>query len=66
MGRRTNYGFEKRQREIKKQKKNERKAEKKRQDALARAAQQDEDAPGEVEPEGPAAENVVAPRRSTS
>ena len=35
MGRRTNYGFEKRQREIRKQKKNEEKAEKKRQaDAL--------------------------------
>ena len=51
MGRRTNYGFEKRQREIKKQKKNERKAEKKRQDAMARTEQQGEDAPGKVEPE---------------
>ncbi|MDP2469902.1 MAG: hypothetical protein Q8W45_05920 [Candidatus Palauibacterales bacterium] len=30
MGRRTNYGFEKRQREIKKQKKKEEKAERKR------------------------------------
>ena len=52
MGRRTNYGFEKRQREIRKQKKNEEKAEKKRQDAMARAAQKGEDAPGKVEPEG--------------
>ena len=51
MGRRVNYGFEKRQREMKKQKKNEEKAEKKRQDALARAEQQGEDAPGEVEPD---------------
>lgn len=31
MGRRTNYGFEKRQRELKKQKKKEAKAERKRQ-----------------------------------
>lgn len=50
MGRRTNYGFEKRQREIKKQKKNEEKAEKKRLDALARKAQQGEEAPGKDEP----------------
>jgi len=54
MGRRTNYGFEKRQREIKKQKKNERKAEKKRQDALAQAEEQAEDAPGTVERHGEA------------
>ena len=51
MGRRTNYGFEKRQREIKKQKKNEEKAEKKRQDAMARADQRGEDVPGKVEPD---------------
>ena len=51
MGRRKNYGFEKRQREIKKQKKNEKKAEKKRQDAMARTAQQGEDALGKVEPD---------------
>ena len=47
MGRRVNYGFEKRQREIKKQKKNEEKAERKRQEAMARTAQKGEDAPGE-------------------
>lgn len=52
MGRRTNYGFEKRQREIKKQKKKEEKAERKRQDASARTAQQEEDAPGKIEPDG--------------
>ena len=52
MGRRTNYGFEKRQREIKKQKKNEAKAEKKRQDALARAALREEDDPGKAESDG--------------
>jgi hypothetical protein len=52
MGRRTNYGFEKRQREIKKQKKNEKKAEKKRQDALARAALRDEETHGEAESDG--------------
>ena len=51
MGRRVNYGFEKRQREIKKQKKNEAKAEKKRQEALERAEQQGADAPGEDVPE---------------
>jgi hypothetical protein len=45
MGRRVNYGFEKRQREIKKQKKNEEKAERKRQEALGRIEQQGEDAP---------------------
>ena len=47
MGRRTNYGFEKRQREIKKQKKNEEKAERKRQEALDRTEQKREEAPGE-------------------
>lgn len=52
MGRRTNYGFEKRQREIKKQKKNEAKAERKRQEALARAEQQGEDPPGKDAPDG--------------
>ena len=46
MGRRVNYGFEKRQREMKKQKKNEEKAEKKRQEALGRAEQQGEDTAG--------------------
>lgn len=46
MGKRVNYGFEKRQREIKKQKKNEEKAEKKRQEALDRTEQQGADAPG--------------------
>jgi hypothetical protein len=52
MGRPVNYGFEKRQREIKKQKKNEEKAEKKRQEALDRAEQQGEGAPAEGEPDG--------------
>ena len=52
MGRRVNYGFEKRQREIKKQKKNEEKAEKKREEALARAEQQNESAPGEDASDG--------------
>jgi len=51
MGRRVNYGFEKRQREIKKQKKNEEKAERKRQEALGRAEQQGEDASGEDTPD---------------
>ena len=52
MGRRVNYGFEKRQREIKKQKKAEEKAEKKRQEALDKAEQQGEAAPGEDTPDG--------------
>jgi hypothetical protein len=52
MGRRANYGFEKRQREIKKQKKNEEKAERKRQEALDRKEQQGEDPPGEGAPDG--------------
>ena len=51
MGRRVNYGFEKRQREIKKQKKNEEKAERKRQEALDRKEQQGGDTPGEDAPE---------------
>jgi hypothetical protein len=51
MGRRVNYGFEKRQREIKKQKKNEEKAERKRQEALERAEQQAADAPDEDAPD---------------
>ena len=46
-----NYGFEKRQREIRKQKKAEEKAERKRQEALDRAQKQGGDAPGEDEPE---------------
>lgn len=50
MARRPNYGFEKRQREIKKQKKNEEKEEKKRQDALERAEQPGEDVPEGDEP----------------
>ena len=54
MGRRVNYGFEKRQRELEKQKKNqkknEEKAERKRQEALGRAEQQGEDASGEDGP----------------
>ncbi|MHB1194761.1 MAG: hypothetical protein ACYC6F_17175 [Longimicrobiales bacterium] len=54
MGKRVNYGFEKRQREIKKQKKNEEKAEKKRQDTLDRTEQQGADAPTENVPEGSA------------
>ena len=52
MGRRTNYGFEKRQREIKKQKKNEEKAERKRLEALDRKEQKGEGAPGEDAPDG--------------
>jgi len=52
MGRRANYGFEKRQREIKKQKKNQEKAERKRQEALDRKEQQGEVAPGEDAPDG--------------
>ena len=51
MGRRVNYGFEKRQREIKKQKKNEEKAERKRQEALERTEPPDGDAMGEDEPD---------------
>ena len=51
MGRRVNYGFDKRQREIKKQKKNEEKAERKREEALGRAEQQSESAPGEDAPD---------------
>ena len=39
MGRRTNYGYEKRQRELKKQKKREEKAERKRLKREAAAAQ---------------------------
>lgn len=54
MARRANYGFEKRQREIKKQKKNEDKAERKRQEALERMERQGADAPGEDAPEGEA------------
>jgi hypothetical protein len=46
MGRRVNYGFEKRQREIKKQKKNEEKAERKRQEAIDQGGEQDKGAPG--------------------
>jgi len=52
MGKRVNYGFEKRQREIKKQKKAEEKAEKKRLETLARTEQQGEDAPDEDAPDG--------------
>lgn len=52
MARRANYGFEKRQREIKKQKKNEEKAEKKRQETLVRTEQQGADAPSEDAAEG--------------
>lgn len=47
MARRANYGFEKRQREIKKQKKNEEKAERKRQAALDRTEHRGEAAAGE-------------------
>lgn len=50
MARRANYGFEKRQREIKKQKKNEEKAERKRQEALDRTEQQGAGAPTENQP----------------
>ena len=50
MARPVNYGFEKRQREIKKQKKNEEKAERKRQESLDRAEQQGKDAPAEDAP----------------
>jgi hypothetical protein len=48
----VNYGFEKRQREIKKQKKNEEKAERKRQETLDRKEQHGEEAPGEDAPDG--------------
>ena len=51
MARRANYGFEKRQREIKKQKKNEEKAEKKRQETQDRTEEQGSGAPGENVPE---------------
>ena len=51
MGRRVNYGFDKRQREIKKQKKNEEKAERKRAEALGRAEQQAGGSPAENVPE---------------
>ena len=57
MGRRTNYGFEKRQRELKKQKKKEAKAEKKRlrkeEEAMLQAA---EDGEAIVDPEAGAEE----------
>jgi hypothetical protein len=52
MGRRVNYGFEKRQREIKKQKKNEEKAEKKLQEARERADEPGAAVPGEDVPDG--------------
>ena len=45
MAKRVNYGFEKRQREIKKQKKNEEKAEKKRLETLERTERQGADTP---------------------
>ncbi len=45
MGRRANYGFEKRQRELKKRKKNEEKAERKRQEAIAQEEQEGADTP---------------------
>ncbi len=52
VGRRTNYGFEKRQRELKKQKKKEAKAEKKRlrkeEEAMLQAA---EDGEAMIDPE---------------
>ena len=51
MGRRVNYGFEKRQREIKKQKKKEEKAERKREEALTRAEQKNEGSPDEDAPD---------------
>jgi len=51
MGRRVNYGFDKRQREIKKQKKNEEKAERRREAAMGRAEQESEGAPGEDAPD---------------
>jgi len=51
MGRRVNYGFDKRQREIKKQKKNEEKAERKREEAMGRAELKSEGAPGEDAPD---------------
>lgn len=51
MGKRVNYGFEKRQREIKKQKKNEEKAERKRQEALDRTEEQGAGAPTGNAPE---------------
>ena len=51
MARRANYGFEKRQREIMKQKKNEEKAEKKRQETLDRTEQQGAEVPTEDSPE---------------
>ena len=47
MGRRANYGFEKRQRELKKQKKKEAKAEKKRLAREAAAAEAEGLEPGE-------------------
>lgn len=56
MARRANYGFEKRQREIKKQQRTEAKAEKKRQEALERTEQGGADAPGGVAPGGVAPE----------
>ncbi len=49
MGRRTNYGFEKRQRELKKQKKQEAKAERKRlkkEEALATSLEDGAEADG--------------------
>jgi len=47
----VNYGFEKRQREIKKQKKKEEKAERKREEAMGRKEQQGEDTPREDAPD---------------
>ncbi len=50
MARRTNYGFEKRQRELKKQKKKEKKAEKKR--LKKELAEQDTPVEGVAETDG--------------
>ncbi|MDH3271844.1 MAG: hypothetical protein OEN56_10945 [Gemmatimonadota bacterium] len=47
MGKRVNYGFEKRQRELKKQKKAEEKAERRRLEAEAQAGPDPSEAPGQ-------------------
>lgn len=65
MGRRTNYGFEKRQRELKKQKKKEAKAEKKRlrkeEEAMLQAAD-DGEAVGDPESDAEAGDGREAIR----
>jgi len=52
MGRRTNYGFEKKQRELRKQKKNQEKAERRNREEAASPAPEDGEAADETPSEG--------------